>query len=90
MSKKKVLDICFGTYIMTVPSAKKERNVMHEVCKDLAYVTVMVDLLVSSDGEGNLSQKELQDLRELVIQRANIVVGTIDAMIQEKTGGIIS
>ena len=75
---------------MTVPSAKKERNVMHEVCKDLAYVTVMVDLLVSSDGEGNLSQKELQDLRELVIQRANIVVGTIDAMIQEKTGGIIS
>ena len=63
---------------------------MHDLCKDLTYAVAMVDLLISSDDQGNLTQQELLDLRNLVAQKADAVIGAIESMITEASSGIIS
>ena len=63
---------------------------MHDLCKDLTYITVMIDLLISSDDQGNLTSEELLNLRNLLAQKADVVINTIESMITEASSGIIS
>jgi hypothetical protein len=49
---------------------------MHELCKDLGYVAVMVDLLISTSEEG-LSAEELRDLGNMVAEKAQAVINMI-------------
>lgn len=69
---------------------------IHEACKDVAYIAVMTDLLVSSS-ENQLSPRDVTDLRNLFEAKAELLLSALDAVtdsaapeLEEKPSGIIS